>query len=461
MVGGAPAPGSPPRPLGNQRVDFGLRWADEWETRRGVAVLTKRRFAPDPETAPILEWLFKEYDRGASLRGLQKALHERGVMPPGHARTGATFWALGVIRGVLSNEHYTGRGYAGTTRTVRGPNGGRRVERRPREEWVELPAGTYPALIDPALFARVQARIAGAKRESQRRDRDPEVGLLRRGIARCGLCGRTLRVVTDHGEPAYRCTKVDQEPGGCARHSMRAAKLDADVWALVALILEREDLIDQRLAALKEEDPAAPHLPAVEKRLADLERRRANLRKRLGATDDDALATEYQIELKAVLGDVGAAEAQRAALLAQRAAWRAAEDQRAGIKAYAREVREELGQDGEMDFHKKRQALIRLGVEVRLFPTDHKPRWKLRTRWQPHGKPDVWTVFAAVPGGTAEWESDAPEPGGKTRHSVRVTLHKDVDVEDAVGLMGEYIEAMETETVPNVSDGLATTSAPA
>jgi hypothetical protein len=55
-------------------------------------------------------------------------------------------------------------------------------------------------VIEPALFERVQRRLEQNKRESQRKDRNPEFGMLRRGIARCGHCNSSLGVVYNGGK---------------------------------------------------------------------------------------------------------------------------------------------------------------------------------------------------------------------------------------------------------------------
>ena len=68
-----------------------------------------------------------------------------------------------------------------------------------------LPAGVYPQIIDPALFARVQDRLARNRRQSMRSDRNPEVGILRRGFVLCGHCGTRMVVAVSRGYTVYRC----------------------------------------------------------------------------------------------------------------------------------------------------------------------------------------------------------------------------------------------------------------
>ena len=100
--------------------------------------------------------MFQWYDEGASLRELDRRLQARGITPPDHHRTGAVTWSLPTLRGILMNENYVGVGYV--WKTDRREIEGRRVHViKPREEWIQLPDGTYPTVIDEAQFGRVQA----------------------------------------------------------------------------------------------------------------------------------------------------------------------------------------------------------------------------------------------------------------------------------------------------------------
>ena len=106
--------------------------------------------------------MFRLYDEGATLQGLCTRLEALGVRPPSHGRTGNGHWGRASVRAILTNVNYIGAGYVATTE--RRP-GEKKKRIKPREEWVRLPDGTYPKVVDDALFARVPAAPAQQDRE--------------------------------------------------------------------------------------------------------------------------------------------------------------------------------------------------------------------------------------------------------------------------------------------------------
>ena len=377
---GSPAAGVAPRPLGSQRPPFGLRWVEEYETRRGLVLPMKRRFEENPATIDTLRCIFAWYDEGASLRELDRRLRSRGIRPADHERTGCMVWSPPTLKKILGNENYVGVGYVGTTDRRKQPGGKRRSEAKPREEWTRLPEGTFPRVIDESLFARVQDRLKLNRRECPPGNRRPAVGLLRR-IGVCGYCGRSLRVVNQRGIPRYRCDIQNRTRHGCPAHTMNVELLDGQVWSLVTWLLHTPGALEAKLFGQPQPDPTAGALPQVDANLKRLEQDRERTQRRLRATDDDELATAYEQDLKVILAEVRAAEAERLKLLAQRDAWQAGQERRQGVLDYAAQLRAEL--DG-LDFDGRRNVLLRLGATVRLY-RDGQPagRWDLTTRWRP------------------------------------------------------------------------------
>ena len=73
------------------------------------------RLEPDPETAPVVRWIFAQRLAGHSVARIARALNEAGVPCPSAAdpgrnphRTGAG-WTLGTVTTILRNPRYTGR----------------------------------------------------------------------------------------------------------------------------------------------------------------------------------------------------------------------------------------------------------------------------------------------------------------------------------------------------------------
>ena len=75
---------------------------------------------------------------------------------------------------ILGNSAYKGEAFAFRARYERVPGSNRK--RRiplPPEEWVPLPSGTIPPLVDEAMFAAVQERLTLNKQRSPRRTHNP------------------------------------------------------------------------------------------------------------------------------------------------------------------------------------------------------------------------------------------------------------------------------------------------
>ncbi len=379
---GDPEHGIAPRPIGSQAPDFGLTWADE---RKPDGRLRKERLVEDPDTIGWVRWLFGQYDAGISLRGLRSRLEALGVKPPASARTGSTVWSPATLRGVLTNEHYLGIGHANTTMTVKGPTGKKRSVLRPRAEWVRLPEGTFPAVVDEALFSRVQDRIRQNKKECPPGNRTPKVALLRRGVGRCGYCGNNLQVNEGNGNLDYRCDPHNRQRHGCPSHTMSVEKLDAAVSDLVDRLLAQPEMLEQKLLGLREADPTALSLPRIRTRIAELEQDRTRLRRRLREDLSERIRSNYEDVLSDVAEEMERAEVELARLLAERRAWELVQERRQGILDFAAQVRAETGA---LTWQDRRQQLLRLGVTVKLYRADSPwGRWQLSTQWRPAGQP--------------------------------------------------------------------------
>ncbi len=434
------------RPQGSARPPFGLRYADTVDPVTGAVLAPKARYEPDPERAPVVVRMFDQADSGMSLRKIGVALEAAGVLPPYHGRkrrtseggvVASTRWVATTVRSILTNPNYVGVGYAFNRTWVeregrQEATKGRLVRvlvDQPVEERVPLPAGTYPVLVDPALFARVQERLAGNRAESQRQDRDPHVGVFRRGYAVCGICGHNLVVERHEGRDVYRC-----HPSGrwdCASAPrMRAEALDAEAWPVVARVLQRPEIIEQRLAAHRAEDPTGPELAAVEKALADVAKQRAKLATAVAMLDDEDASAPLLDQLKTLSAIKKAHEAEQARLLAARAAWEDGERYLQDALAYTREVAEETRA---MGWEERRQALRRFGAKLRLWPEGSPNRWTVTLAWPDPRRPEYvhgavasdqgteWSWFGPNPTFPVRWETVEDESGAVVlRHPVPV-----------------------------------------
>lgn len=358
------------KPIGAGRPPYGLRFRPPVLDAAGQPIkeTAKVAFEPDPETLPHLFWMFEAADRGMSLRQMGRALEAANVLPPRYGVAGNTsrVWNPSAIRYMLQNRAYTGEGYAFLRRI------------KTDGEPVRLADGVYPKLIDPARFERVQERIAGNVREAQRMDRNPEVGLLRRGFARCGHCGGSLMVNPGaRGGPAYRCNPKSKHKHGCPGAALLCVTLDREVWQWIEAIGSDPRRAMELAERLRVTDDGAARaramLDALEKRVTDVNSQRERLVKRLALMDDDT-APLVEAELRNLAAERRGLDSQRPAFLAH---VDAADQRRERIDRAVAMCEGTLPLSDDLTWSEKRRILSDLEVIVHLYPSNAPQRWSL------------------------------------------------------------------------------------
>ena len=363
------------KPLGQGKPTYGLAWkfTDDGKRRRTVG------WQADPATVGHVRRIFADYDGGKSLRQLAKALEADGVLPPYFARTGSRVWSASTIRTMLSEPLYIGKAEAYRTVSFktrdeqRGVNV-RRHRVRPADERVPLPDGIAPVVIEPAQFARVQRRLADNRERATdfRRTRNPEVGILRRGLAYCGQCGNRLVVVTSRGVPSYRCE--GRERTGCpSAATIPVADVDDAVWDWLTAVLADEDRVRWHLDALRRDDPTADDLATNARQRADLERQQAKFVAVVAAMENPEHAGPIAVQLDLIGKQLAANDRNRDAILARHATWQREQAQMSDVLDFCRRVAADMQR---VTSWADRRALAQtLRVRFELWPASHHPRW--------------------------------------------------------------------------------------
>ena len=172
------------------------------------------RLEPDPDTAPVVTWMFAQRLAGHSAARITRALNDAGVpcpsaVDPGRNphRTGAA-WTLRTVAAILANPRYTGRQVWNRQRTdfdladpANTTLGHRQVQRwNLPEGWVISKQPAHAALVSEADFIAAQdtAVPRGPAGQAVRR-------YLLAGLIACGQCERRLESAWSNGKPAYRC----------------------------------------------------------------------------------------------------------------------------------------------------------------------------------------------------------------------------------------------------------------
>jgi site-specific DNA recombinase len=199
------------------RPPYGYRLADAGpHPNKAHAAWGRRaqRLEPDPETAPVVAWMFAQQRAGHSLARITRALNDARIPCPSAAdpkrnthRAGDR-WTLGTVRAILANPRYTGRqvwNRQPTSHELVDPAntglGYRKVQRWALPEgWVISARPSHPALVTEEDFINVQGIRAerGTATAAGRR-------YLLAGLLQCGICGRRLESCWANNRAAYRC----------------------------------------------------------------------------------------------------------------------------------------------------------------------------------------------------------------------------------------------------------------
>jgi site-specific DNA recombinase len=351
--------------LAGNRAPYGYMYADD-DQRKSVLV-------PNPETAPIVQRLFREIAAGKTARSLCLQLTAEGVP----TATGGSRWGVTTVTTYIRNPIYYGEPAAFRFRQEKRPNGRKVTVPRDASEHVVIPGGA-PALVSKEVALQAMARLPRNKSESKRNNRNPEAALLRAGIAICGYCERALATLNSakHGAH-YECNGVNRDRHDCPHYTIQASILDPAVWAHVQGILTHPDIIAAELARMRTSDPTVGDVKAVERQLDDIERKRHNLVKRLADVEDEDIAAMVQVELVTLTKHAKQLEEDRDTLRRQREIWAQAQVRFNDIEVWCRNVAANVD---DLTYDQKRTALDALGVKVRVWRGDHNPRWKINAR---------------------------------------------------------------------------------
>lgn len=214
------------------RLDGGIRnKAKRGELRRGLPVGLiwgeadgEVRFHPDEAVTGAIANVFKKFAELGSARQVWLWFKSEDLQFPHATPRGQIQWVVPTYTGILSvlnNPVYAGAYAYGKSQCERyvDENGSlrKRMRRLPREQWAVLIRDHHPGFIDWTTFEMNQDRLARnappAARETAGALR--EGSALLQGLARCGKCGRKLRVYYQgkNSAPGYYCANREAVNG--------------------------------------------------------------------------------------------------------------------------------------------------------------------------------------------------------------------------------------------------------
>jgi DNA invertase Pin-like site-specific DNA recombinase len=330
-------------------------------------------YVPDEEHAAIVRQIFERSAAGASIRSITQELSALGIPTP----TGGQVWRSSTVHSILKHPYYGGNAAAfrwltRPHKTVDPLTGEQRTvytnKERPPADQIPFPEGVVPPLVSAELAEAVQARLALNKAQAKRNNHNPEDSLLRSGVALCGYCDNNLVVTHRCGPAAYQC--LQNEPGNAVYISARI--LDEAAWAAVRQVVLDPSIIAAELEKCRM-DPPTTDLAKLEKRLQAISRQQDTLARRFGLVSDEASAP-IATELERLAAQKHILQQRRDELLQQIKSWEEMQGQVNDIMAWCQIVAENLDT---FTYAEKRNALVALRVEARVYRQEHDPRFEV------------------------------------------------------------------------------------
>jgi site-specific DNA recombinase len=253
----------------------------------GRPLVVGARLGVDESQARTIRRIFTLYADGLSIKAVTKRMNAEGIASPIPRAGRQHSWAPSSVRGILRNERYRGILNWATTKKIRNPQTGRRIQRkRPKSEWVrvEMPE---QRIVTEKLWLAVQARLAyvnkvwGAQgsRGGLMNASAASSPYIFSGLLKCGLCGNNFTLVSGEGKghrsAQYGCPFHSAR--GTCKNGRRVARIDVETQLLAKL--QREVLSDASVDYVLErfEQEIAKRLKAADGEMDEMQRRKKTL----------------------------------------------------------------------------------------------------------------------------------------------------------------------------------------
>ncbi|MFC1910960.1 recombinase family protein [Chloroflexota bacterium] len=262
-------------------------------------------------------------------------------------------WSRQSVRGILTNEAYTGQTFVFTAKDGK-------LHSKPKAEWIEV-AGVTPAIISPELYSAAQKQLGLNRAVSLRNCRRE---YLLRGHLRCRQCGRAF---AGGHRGRYHCmgtTRIAAPVERCHNKSWSGGKLESMIWAELERYLSDRNLIKSEL---EKQHQDASQLGAYETQLQQVERQLKTVEREQHQLLQWALKgfpeSQVEAENKRINKDKETLKAQKAELEKQLKASREAVINVPSLERFIQDIQRQLPN---LDFEGKRIALDMLNIMVYL-----------------------------------------------------------------------------------------------
>jgi DNA invertase Pin-like site-specific DNA recombinase len=235
---------------------------------------------------------------GESLHGTANRLNDLGIPPPRKSRKGRGCWTATTVQRIAESRMNIGEVWVNRYARV-----GKRLVTRPQDQWILLPEGTAPAIIDEETFDEIQRKVKHNKQDSVRNNQHrEELGLLRSGYIFCGICGRRMILKYPGGEaalknyntPVYRCQQKDGKTVDIThnhRTQIHVPGIDAVAIQKIIEVLQNPEEVREQVEVWRQKQKPVFDSSDIEATIENIHRSMQNLfTLAQNATEDETLA---------------------------------------------------------------------------------------------------------------------------------------------------------------------------
>jgi DNA invertase Pin-like site-specific DNA recombinase len=262
----------------------------------------------------VIIFIFDLADKGIAVRQIAVTLTKMGIPTPRGSKPyykkvegkrvqvePKPYWMHNTVYRMLTNPMYIGKAVVFKLKSENGKS-----HKRDECDQIPLPTGVVPPILltsdglpDTALFERVQKKLDANKIDATRNNHHApeELGLLRAGFAKCGICGHSMRM-RYYSESAvkppvaYACILSTGHKDHKHVVHIVAHHLDSEAWKVAIKHIKDPDLVRARVEAMRQAMRQEDNRASVEATIKDIKRQINNLWKLAqAATDDDSISS--------------------------------------------------------------------------------------------------------------------------------------------------------------------------
>lgn len=286
---------------GHGSPKYGYRYIDTEDETNAKYIIDHSVVHVDKEgtkwTAPsVLLFAVEKILTGWSTRMVALHFTRLGIPTP----YGKEIWMATTVIRLITDVWYTETETISILQWQRKNN---KLVRRPQEEQIVIKRDDLvPVLIDKKSFDRVQEQLRLNTRNSLRSNKHrDQLGLMRAGYAKCGLCGKTMTVCyykeSKKQKPNYRCIQYNgKDPNHSV--SIMLETLDQETWKEALKYIKKPEVVRQKAEKLRNDAMQQVEPTATGPTLIDINRQIKNLYTLAAAAADDDTIVSLQAMLR-------------------------------------------------------------------------------------------------------------------------------------------------------------------